>query len=400
MRILFLSSWFPYPPINGSKLRAFNLLRELSRRHEVTLLSFADQPDVNPAVPALANMCRAVEVVEAKPFRPRSGGSRIGYLRAAPRSIVGTRSHEMERRIGTRLAADSFDLLIASQLAVASYADSWRGLPAVFEEVELGMLYEQFAQARSVLHRARYGLTWIKHRRYLARLLRSFRACTVVSEPEREILSSAVPKHPPITVIPNGVDLAGCRDVHEIPHPNQLIFTGSFRYFANYDAMCWFVHEVYPLIRAHVPDVQLTSTGDPANRRVPDAPNVVYTGHVEDVRPLVASAWISVAPVRVGGGTRMKILEAMALGTPVVATSKAAEGLDICHGIHLLIADTPHAFAEQVLHLLADHGLRLELSRNARSLVEARYNWNMIGHRFEELLLAVAASETSAVPLR
>jgi glycosyltransferase involved in cell wall biosynthesis len=162
--------------------------------------------------------------------------------------------------------------------------------------------------------------------------------------------------------------------------------------------MCWFVGDVYPLIHARVPDVQLTITGEAANRPLPAAPNVVHTGHVENVRPLVASSCISVAPIRIGGGTRVKILEAMALGTPVVATSKGAEGLDVCHGVHLLIADTPHAFAEQVLRLLADPGLRRELSRNARDVVEARYNWKAIGCRFEELLASLAPSGASGLP--
>ncbi|MBP1684186.1 MAG: putative glycosyltransferase [Deltaproteobacteria bacterium] len=391
MRILFLSSWFPYPPSNGSKLRTFNLLRELSRQHDVTLLSFADQPDVDPAAPALAGMCRAVEVV-ATPCRSARRAAWLSFLRTAPRSLVGTRSPEMEQRIGELLSASPFDLVIASQLQAASYVPSCGGLTALFEEVELGVLYEQFAHAPSVLRRLRYGLTWFKHRRYLARLLRSFRACTVVSERERALLSSTVPEHPAITVIPNGVDLADYASVHQTPQRNRLIFTGSFRYIANHDAMCWFVRDVYPLIRAGVPDIQLTITGDAADRRVPDTPGVVHTGHVADVRPLIASSWISVAPVRIGGGTRVKILEAMALGTPVVATSKGAEGLDVRHGVHLLIADTPHAFAEQVLHLLADPELRAELSRNARQMVEARYNWTTIGRRLAELVAALGGN--------
>jgi sugar transferase (PEP-CTERM/EpsH1 system associated) len=389
MRILFLSSWFPYPPINGSKLRTFNLLRALSGRHAVTLLSFADQMDVPAAVPALAGRCRAVEVVGAAPVRPRRGAAWIGYLRPAPRSIAGTRSQEMERRIEALLARDRFDLVIASQLPAASYVPACGGLPALFEEVEIGVLHEQFARALSVPQRIRYGLTWVKHRRYLARLLRSFRACTVVSERERTLLTAAVPVHPAITVIPNGVDLADYADVDATPQRNQLIFTGSFRYFANHDAMSWFLSEVYPLVRARMPAVQLTITGDAANRRVPEMPNVVHTGHVDDVRPLVASSWISVAPLRIGGGTRVKILEAMALGTPVVATSKGAEGLEVRHGVHLLIADTPHAFAEQILRLLVDPGLRRDLSCHARELVASRYNWKAIGRRFEELLASL-----------
>lgn len=385
MRILFLSSWFPHPPSNGSQLRTFNLLRALSRQHEVTLLSFADQPDVDPGAPVLAAMCRAVEVV-ATPRQPPSPAPWLSVLGTAPRSLAAARSPDMERRIDELLTASPFDLVIASQLQAASYVPSGGGLPALFEEVELGVLYEQFAHAPSVSRRLRSGLTWIKHRRYLARLLRSFRACTVVSERERALLSRSVPAHPAIAVIPNGVDLADYASVHETPQRNRLIFTGSFRYHANHDAMSWFVRDVYPSIRACAPDVQLTVTGDTARRRLPDMPHVSHIGHVDDVRPLIASSWISVAPMRIGGGTRVKILEAMALGTPVVTTAKGAEGLDVRHGVHLLIADTAHTFAEQVLRLLADPELRAGLVGNARRLVEAHYNWATIGRRYAELV--------------
>jgi glycosyltransferase involved in cell wall biosynthesis len=390
MRILFLSTWFPYPPSNGSKQRVFNLLRGLAVRHEVTLLSFADWPQADPGAPALTALCRRIETVTLKPLARHSWR---GYLRSAPRWIIDTYSEAMVQRICAALQAQRYDVVIASQLLAASYVHCCGGLPALYEEVELGVLHAQFARAPSLLQRGRYGLTWLKHRYYLARLLQSFRACTVVSEHERQLLARIAPQHPPITVIPNAINLGDYEGVHETPHPNRIIFAGSFGYFANYDAMCWFLRAVYPLIRTRVSDVQLIITGDAANRAVP-APNVTYTGYVEDVRPLVASSWTSVAPIRVGGGTRVKILEAMALGTPVVATSKGAQGLDVRHGVHLLIADTPHAFAENVLHLLADRELRLKLTRNARNLVEARYNWTVVGRQFEELVAALAARRT------
>jgi glycosyltransferase involved in cell wall biosynthesis len=391
MRILFLSCWFPYPPTNGSKLRILNLLRELTQRHEVTLLSFADQPDVDPAAPALA-MCRAVEVVPAQPLQPHTWAARIGYLRAAPRSIAATYSEEMAQRIDVRLTAEPIDLVIASQWSAAGYVHCCAGVPALFEEVELGSVYRQLAPAPSMLQRARYSLTWLKHRRYLARLLRQFRACTVVSEHERHLLATSVPQHPPITVIPNSVSLVDYEDVRETPHPNRLIFAGSFRYAANHDAMCWFVREVLPLIRARAPEVHLTITGDAAQRRLPPAPNVVQTGHLDDVRPLIAASSVSLAPLRMGGGTRLKILEAMALGTPVVATPKGAEGLDVADGEHLLIADGPRAFAAQVVRLLSDDRLRDRLRRNARRLVAERYEARVVGPQFERLVVQVAGA--------
>jgi glycosyltransferase involved in cell wall biosynthesis len=392
MRILFLSGWYPYPPNNGSKLRILNLLRGLAQHHEVTLLSFADQPDVDPEAQQVRSLCSEVQVLPKKPFNPRSLRARLGFLSPTPRSVIDTFSEEMAQRIGQTASCRDFDLVIASELGMAGYARNFRGLPALFEDVEIGLLFQQFAQAASAWRRVRYGLTWAKHRAYLARLLGFFRACTVVSEQERALLSAAVPGYKDIEVIPNCIDLAEYRDVHDSPQTNTLIFTGSFRYFANHDAMTWFLGEVYPRIQARVPGVRLIITGDHADLPLPPADNVTLTGFVDDVRSLIAAASVSLVPVRVGAGTRLKILEAMALHTPVVATAKGAEGLDVEDGDHLLIADAPEALAEAVLRLLGDPPLRQRLADNAYQLVRERYDWAAVMPYFLGLVERVASA--------
>ena len=389
-RVLFLSGWFPYPPNNGSKIRIYNLLRGLAQQHEVTLLSFANEPDMDPYAPALRALCHDVHIVPRKPFEPQSLRARLGFLSLTPRSVVDTFSLEMERCIEQTLSTRDYNLVIASEFATASYGRSLRGLPALFEDPELGVLYEQFAHATSAWRRFRYGLTWVKQRHYLARLLRYFRACTVVSEQERRLLSLAVPSYQSIEVIPNCINVADYNDVHEVAQVNTMIFTGSFRYFANHDAMTWFLREIYPRIQARVPDIHLTVTGDHANLPLPPAENVTLTGFVDDVRPLVASSWASLAPLRLGGGTRLKILEAMALRTPVVTTSKGAEGLDVQHDKHLLIADTPEAFAEAVIRLLKEPRLRKRLIDDAYQLVSEKYDWAVVMPRFLNLIERMA----------
>jgi glycosyltransferase involved in cell wall biosynthesis len=169
-----------------------------------------------------------------------------------------------------------------------------------------------------------------------------------------------------------------------------LIFTGSFGFGPNYDAMTWFLREVYPRIQAEVPDVSLTITGDHKNLPLPPATNVTLSGFVDDIRPLLAAAWLSLAPIWSGGGTRLKILEAMALGTPVVATSKGAEGLDVEHNVHLLIADTPQTYAEAVLQILRQPELRERLAACAYELVRQKYNWPTVMPRFLDLVDRVA----------
>jgi glycosyltransferase involved in cell wall biosynthesis len=150
--------------------------------------------------------------------------------------------------------------------------------------------------------------------------------------------------------------------------------------------MQWFLSEVYPIVQARVPAVKLVITGKNNAATLPAAENVTLTGFVEDIRPLIASAWISLAPLQVGGGTRLKILEAMALGTPVVATRKGAEGLEAADGEHLLVADTPAQFAEAVVRLLQDRKLRQKLATNSCQLVREQYDWSVIMPEFLDLV--------------
>jgi glycosyltransferase involved in cell wall biosynthesis len=195
-----------------------------------------------------------------------------------------------------------------------------------------------------------------------------------------------VPGYKSIEVIPNCVNLANYDNVCESPRPGSLIFTGSFHYQANYDAMVWFLEEILPRVQIQVPEVHLTITGDHGNLPLRAGDNIDLTGFVDNVRPMIASAWVSLAPLRIGGGTRLKILEAMALKTPVVATSKGAEGLNVKHDVNILIADTPQEFAEAVVRIIKESSLRQRLVENAYHLVLEKYNWTSVTPRFLDLI--------------
>jgi glycosyltransferase involved in cell wall biosynthesis len=161
-----------------------------------------------------------------------------------------------------------------------------------------------------------------------------------------------------------------------------LIFSGSFRYQPNYYAMQWFVSQVFPLILEKIPEVQLVITGDHANLPLSQTKNISLAGYVDDIKSLIASCNVSIVPLWSGGGTRLKILEAMALGTPVVATSKGAEGLLAENGEHILIADQPEIFARTVIKILTDKKLREFLASNALQLVKAKYDWRAMMPKF------------------
>lgn len=241
-----------------------------------------------------------------------------------------------------------------------------------------------------MLRKARAWVSWQKTRRYEARLFPRFDFVTMVSEQDRDVYLANRPGfRDRLAVVPNGVDCAHNVPGLAQPQPAALVYNGALTYSANYDAMRWFLAEVYPHVRQAVPDVSLTITGSTQGVALTGLAlddTVRLTGFVPDVRLPVAGAAVCVVPIRQGGGTRLKILEAMALGTPVVATTKGAEGLNVQPGEHLVIAEDPIDFAAQAVRLLRDESERQRLAANARRLVETTYDWTQIGGRFVSLV--------------
>lgn len=389
MKLLVVSSWFPYPPDNGSKLRAYHLLRELSKRHAITLLSFAE-PGEEKNVDGLTDICRAVRTVPGNPFKAgRLKGIR-GLLSPLPRSYLQTYSPAMQSLVNEAAGAGHDQAALALQLGAALYLEPVRKSPRVFEEAEVTVLREQFTSQRHPLKRLRYGLTWWKFARFMRRFVDRFEAATVVSDNEREQLARIGCDARRIAVIPNGVDAADLK-IEETVQPDSLIYPGAVTYSANYDAVHYFLAEVFPLIRRARPEVKLAVTGATGGAPgrldgLPDRQGVSFTGYVPDVKPVIAGSAVCVVPLRIGGGTRLKIVQSMALGTPVVSTSKGAEGLAVTPDENILIADTPQRFAEQVLRILGNPALRARLSENGRRLIERQYTWDRIALQLDAIL--------------
>ncbi len=401
MRILFLSRWFPYPPDNGSKIRISNILKQLSRRHDVDLVTFYESSDIvdEDALGTLKQVCHEVKPVPYRPYRPGSARAVAGLLSRQPRYLVDTYSYAMQAAIKEELTTHRFDAVVASELSMVPYTISIRGIPAILEDSELSIA-DDALRTGSLAKRARCYLTWLKLVSYLNSVLPEFAACTVVSESEKGRLMNAVPNYRNVKVIPNAVDLSRYDGDFGAPHPNTLVFCGALTYSANYDALRFFLRDIYPLIARDVPNVVLRVTGriegvDLSSLR--SYPGVQYTGYVDDVRPVVAQSWVSVVPLRVGGGTRLKILESMALGTPVVSTSKGAEGLAVSDGENILIADQPKEFAAGVVSLLRSTELRGKLAASGRFVVESRYDWDGVGRELVELVERVTAGGTATV---
>jgi glycosyltransferase involved in cell wall biosynthesis len=382
MRLLVVSSWFPYPPDNGTRLRTYHLLRHLARRHEISLLSFGE-----PTPEDLRDAREFVqEVACVAPWqRPGASPGLRGLLSPTPRHFVQTDSVEMRRLVARAVAGK--DAAIGQSVQAARYLHSCRTLPRVFEEVEVAVLREQCTRAPDLRSRLRYGLTWWKHRAFVRRLVDGFERATTVSSVERDLLGEIGCDVARVAVVPNGVDVESKRPSGG-PRVPRLIYPGAVTYFANLDAVRFFANEILPLVRQARPDLEFLVTGETGDVDVSDlvAVGVTFTGRLPDVDEAVGRSAACVVPLRIGGGTRLKVLEAMALGAPVVSTSKGIEGLEVGPERHALVADTPADFARQVLRLLGDPSLADRLTRDARRLVEERYSWMHCGELLEGVL--------------
>jgi len=394
--MLFLSTWFPYPPNQGSKTRAYQLLKALAQHHDVALVSFEDVPLRPEWLEVVERMCPLVEVIRERPFaRPRLR-TWLGWLSLTPSAVVAGYSRRMADRV--REVADRWkpDLVLAMTFAAAPYALQLGGVRRVVDVDNLLalMLYEEYMQAQGPLRRVRRYIAYRKLRRYERRLFSQFDLCLITSALDCGRIREYIPlREAQIGLVPNGVDLDYFAPNGRTPEPDSLVFTGSLAYDPNRDAMEYFLQEIFPQIRQARPAARLTITG--AAGRAALRPGLLdegvsFPGYLDDIRPVVRASTAAVVPLRKGAGTRLKILEAMGLGTPVVSTSKGAEGLRVEAGVHLLMADRPAEFASQTARLLGDPGLRASLAEKARRLVEKEYGWDSIGRQFERMVDGLA----------
>ena len=387
MRILWLSAWCPLPADNGIKLRTFHLLRVLAQKHAVDLITFA--PDVPEADSRqqLNDLCETVELIPETPFANHAAGRILGWFTPRPRSMVANHSAAMAEAVQRR-AEQPYDLVIASDLHMAPYALMLPNVPRMIEEIKLALLRDQFTQQKHLSSRLRTGLTWLKTSRYITALLPYFAGITVPSQRELSLVKALAPRYTHLAIIPNGVDVKGYSGYFATPDNNQLIYPGAISYHANFDAVSYFSHTILPHIRQKHPGVELLVTGKTTPEQIdalPTTTGIHFTGYVDDIRPVVASAWAEVVPIREGDGTRLKVLEALALGTPVVTTTKGIEGLELQPDHDVLVADTTEDFVTQTMRVLTSTTLRQKLADRGR-IAARRYDWQISTQHFVQMV--------------
>jgi glycosyltransferase involved in cell wall biosynthesis len=410
-RILILTPQFPYPPHQGTTIRNYNLIKGLAQRHDVHLLSFGE-PQAGQGTP-LDELCRSVQVVRPpqRSTRQRLRGLVLSRLPDMAQRLPSAQFRAalvttLERERPTVVEVEGIELA-PYLFQVAAWRDGRNRPLLVFDdhnaeyvlqqrafETDLGQIWPpRRASARRLVGAAYSLVQWRRLRRYELRTCRTADRVVAVSDVDAGVLRRLNPGLEP-AVVPNGVDMAFYTESPpplpegQGPDAADLVFVGKMDFRPNVDAVLWFAAEVLPLIRRQAPETRFWVVGqNPHARLAPlaDEPGVQVTGWVEDQRPYIAAAGAYVIPLRIGGGTRLKVLEAMAMSKAIVSTALGCEGFDLVAGQELIVADEPAAFADAVLALLGDPARRERLGRAARRFAGSRYDWSTIVPKLERV---------------
>lgn len=389
LRILIVSPSLPYPLIWGFGIRVYQIIKYLAARHHVTVLAYA-RPDEQHSVSALeqtgATICT---VVRDEPTTAAKRQAQLSSLLSSDsfqwRSLE---SIAMQSAIDRLLTTEHFHIIQIESSQMTGF-EFKSPAPLLVDEhnIEYELLYRTFVTERSALRKV---YNWIEFRKFRHEEQRSWKesdGCILTSDREEAILRRISPRTSTL-VVPNGVDIDAFQPAPGARDPNSVVFVGVMHYRPNVDAAIYFAREIMPRLLRERPSLTFTIVGGgpPDELLRLASKNIVLTDRVPDTRPYVARAGVVVVPLRMGSGTRLKVLEGLAMGCPVVSTSVGCEGITVLDGEHLLVADDPPAFARSVLRLLDDEALASRLGRNGRVLVEQRYSWQSVLRQLEDFM--------------
>jgi polysaccharide biosynthesis protein PslH len=394
MRVAVVTPYLPWPADTGGKLRSFYLIRGLARAHEVDLYSvyYGSRPDAGP----LEDICACLDLLPLTPAinRPTPMQQLIGRI---PRSVSFFQTAESLVYLRGKLS-QSYDLLVADEIVMEPYLTDLtnsQAVPRLVARQKIDHLhYLEMAKARP-WGRDKF-LDWLEGRKlrsYERQVMPAFQAATTCSAEDARAVRAEAGRELPVEVIVNGADTEYFTPQRAPAETPTVLLIGTMHYYPNVDATLYFFRTIYPALRNAVPNVQVLIVGHlppPEIVALGDLPGVTVTGSVPDVRPYMARSWVLAVPLRLGGGTRLKIMEAMAAGLPVVSTSVGAQGIDAVHGQHFLLADNPLEFAQLTAQLLQNSSLGLMLATNGRQRVEQCYSWQALGQRFAQFCHLIA----------
>jgi sugar transferase (PEP-CTERM/EpsH1 system associated) len=393
MRVLNITDTIPYPVISGAPLRSYSLLKRVAIEHELWLAAFIETPEHAKGVIHMLDFCKSVETAQAQGGRALTRPFALFryILEGKPPDLRFMHSAELASKIRRLVSKVDFDIVQIEHGNMAMYLET---LPSALHDRTVWMLhdvdfskYDRISRIeRKLARKLRLRLHSYMMQRWKPCYAERFGRCITVSESDKKLLITNNPSLQ-VGVVPNGVDTSAYQPLPEENTPPALIFIGNMGYRPNVDAVLYFFQDVLPEVRRVIPEVEMWIVGinsGPEIRRL-SGDNVIVTGKVDDVRPYYSRSKVCVVPLRAGGGTRLKILEAMALGRPVVSTAIGCEGLDVIDGEHLFIADNHEQFVKKTVLLLTDEALRQRITSNARRLVETDYDWDVIANKLVQI---------------
>jgi sugar transferase (PEP-CTERM/EpsH1 system associated) len=392
MNILWLKTELLHPVDKGGKIRSYNMLKALKRNCRITYLTLDDGTADSTARELASEYCHDLVCV---PHRRREKFTTGFYVELAlnlasdlPYAIKKYESPEMRQELVRLLAAQRIDVLVCDFLAPAvNVPPNLNCTTVLFQHNVEAMIWKRHYEVQTATARKAYLYRqWQKMRAFEAKACPQFDSVIAVSREDRDQMRQEYGLEN-VFDVPTGVDTAYFRPSGRIEtRPHHLVFTGSMDWLPNEDGIRYFTEQIMPRIKQSVPDVTLTVVGrDPYPSLVELSkrdPSVTVTGRVDDVRPYMEEAAVYIVPLRIGGGTRLKIYEAMAMEKPVVSTTIGAEGLPVTDGEEIVLADTPESFAQAVVELLKQQNLSAEIGARAAAKVRAEFGWESVADSF------------------
>lgn len=384
-----LSSAFPWPLNSGASIRVFHCIKQLAKNHEITLLSL-----LGPEVETLEPVERLCDVLHtASISRKRFQSAVLSLFSAKPYGVVRFHSNQYRDIIKRVLREETFDVVWVHCLSMLEYLhnrDLEDTLTILDQQNADELWWKRYMAEGSIAVRMFGALNLFKVRRYQSRIMKCVDLILSVSPEEAMFTKERVPASCEIWTVPNGVDISFFSPRHRGQRQGNIImFCGSMNVTMNIDAVMEFCAKIFPEVRNSIPDAKFWIVGKnpPAViQALSHREGVTVTGTVEDVREYYERATVAVAPFRYGAGTKLKILEAMAMGVPVVSTAVGCQGISVTDGTHLLVADRDAEFASKVIELMRNEETRQRLACEGRALVERKYSWASIMQHAEERL--------------
>ena len=395
MNILFLSQRFLLPLDSGGKIRTAKILENLSRKCNITLVSNVNLPRDRIYFSQIKKLCSKFIPIERKEIPKYSIKYYLKILYYTfskyPIIVMNDYCKKLENAILKEIYNESYDILICDFVQSSLNVRKVKGPKKVlFQHNVESIIAKRHYIYSNKLMKLFWWIQWKKMYYFEKNFCSKYDAIIAISENDK-VLFKELYNLDNIYTIPTGVDTIFFAPLKNVkPLKNSLVFCGSMDWLPNEDAVIYFVDQIYPKIRAHISDISFTIVGkNPSPRlrkQIKKYSEIKLTGWVEDVRPYIARASLYIVPLRIGGGTRIKIFEAMAMEKAVVSTSIGAEGLPVKNGEHIILADTPEKFAEAVIFLLKNPDFRYKIAHNARNYILKNFDWSIVAEKFWQIL--------------